>query len=62
MSAGVSLGMRYMNMFNAFKNGNVAYNNGPAVNAPGLPVYLGGSNDFGRIGPFLQVRLGGADA
>lgn len=62
MSLGVSLGMRYMNMFNAFKNGNVAYTNGPDVTVPGLPVYLGGSNDFGRIGPFLQVRLGGADA
>lgn len=68
MSLGVSLGMRYMNIFNAFKNGNSAYNTsiqqGVVVNPSlvGTPAYTGGSNDFGRIGPFLQVRLGGADA
>lgn len=66
MSVGMSLGMRYMNMFNAFKNGNTMYNN--AVQAgggnpfTGFAANTGGSNDFGRIGPFLQVRIGGADA
>lgn len=67
MSLGVSLGMRYMNIFNAFKNGNSAYNSVIQQGAvlpvlSGTPAYTGGSNDFGRIGPFLQVRLGGADA
>jgi|GEM_PF-2867505 len=61
MSVGMSLGMRYLNVFNAFKNGNVAYNNAIAP-LDGTPAYTGGSNDFGRIGPFLQVRLGGTDA
>jgi len=58
MAVGISLGMRYLNVFNAFKNGNVAFN--PADASP--PDYMGGTNDFGRIGPFLQVRIGGADA
>lgn len=67
MSVGVSLGMRYMNIFNAFKNGNVAYNTPIQLGAinpalEGTPAYTGASSDFGRIGPFLQVRLGGADA
>jgi len=59
LAVGISLGMRYMNIFNAFKNGNVAYNPTAAVEPPN---YLGGANDFGRIGPFLQVRVGGANS
>lgn len=67
MSVGLSLGMRYLNIFNAFKNGNSMYNTpiqagAIPVQLVGTPAYTGGSNDFGRIGPFLQVRIGGADA
>ena len=61
LAVGMSLGMRYLNIFNAFKNGNVAYNNTVAP-LQGLPVYTGGSNDFGRIGPFVQFRIGGAES
>lgn len=67
LAVGMSLGMRYMNIFNAFKNGNSMYNsaiqqgvvNGALV---GTPAYTGGSNDFGRIGPFIQFRVGGAES
>ncbi len=67
MTVGVSLGMRYMNIFNAFKNGNTAYNTpiqqGVVVpSLVGTPAYTGSTNDFGRIGPFLQFRIGGAEA
>ncbi len=64
MTVGMSLGVRYLNIFNAFKNGNTAYNNaiqaGGAVE--GFAANTGSTNDFGRIGPFFQVRIGGADA
>ncbi|MGE3320070.1 MAG: Lpg1974 family pore-forming outer membrane protein [Candidatus Berkiella sp.] len=62
MTVGISLGMRYMNIFNAFKNGNTAYNTAGDVANNNFAPYTGGSNDFGRIGPFLQVRVGGANA
>lgn len=65
----LALGMRYMNMFNVFKNGNAAYNTiQPGTNhAPDAPYFRtfaansGGANDWGRIGPFLQFRLGGSN-
>jgi hypothetical protein len=56
-----SLGMRYMNMINVFKNGNAAYN--PIlVNPVGFAANTGYPNDWGRIGPFLQFSIGGAQA
>lgn len=58
-----ALGVRYMNAVNAFKNGNTAWNpaelNGVVQN---FAQHTGGSNDFGRMGPFLRFTLGGADA
>lgn len=57
---GLSLGMRYLNIFNAFKNAN----QGPIL-VPTSPVDLSGnigSDDWGRMGPFIQFRIGGADA
>jgi len=63
----IALGMRYMNMFNVFKNGNAAFNPVEvAAGAPAAAVFRsfaassGPSNDWGRIGPFLQFRLGGS--
>ncbi len=60
----VSLGMRYMNMFNVFKNGNTAYqplafSNGGGAALQVTPVYLGAAQDWGKYGPFLRFRLGG---
>lgn len=64
LEAGISLGMRYVNFINAFKNGNVYYNpqfNTPPVNnVSGIAANLGHSEDWGRLGPFLQFRVGGA--
>lgn len=61
-----ALGMRYMNMFNAFKNGNTFYNPfwnpGSAFQARTSAANLGPANDWGRVGPFLTFRVGGADA
>ncbi len=59
----ISLGMRYMNMINVFKNGNTAYqpfafSNGGAAQQV-TPVYLGAAQDWGKYGPFLRFRLGG---
>jgi hypothetical protein len=62
----VALGARYMNVINAFKTGNTAFN--PAVLGAGGAVagsyanWTGSSLDWGRMGPFLQFRLGGAEA
>ena len=65
LRSGVTVGVRYMNIFNAFKNGNSAGNaivpnttNQPAVFLPvsGIP------NDWGRVGPYVQFRVGGCDA
>ncbi|MGD9592872.1 MAG: Lpg1974 family pore-forming outer membrane protein, partial [Candidatus Berkiella sp.] len=59
----ISLGMRYMNMFNVFKNGNTAYqplafnNGGNALQV--VPVYLGAAQDWGKYGPFLRFKIGG---
>ncbi|MBS0289932.1 MAG: hypothetical protein JSS07_07875 [Proteobacteria bacterium] len=59
----LTLGMRYMNMFNALKNGNAAYN--PHADDdnemfPNFPANLGYSQDWGRWGPFLKFKMGGA--
>ena len=57
IGVGFSLGMRYLNYINAFKNGNSEVD--PLV---GLTLNGGQPTDWGRIGPFLQVRLGGPNA
>lgn len=66
--SGLTFGLRYLNITNAFKNGNTA----PLVyrtNIAGVPFTLspstevqGVGTDWGRVGPYLQVRLGGANA
>jgi hypothetical protein len=59
----IALGMRYMNMFNAFKNGNTAWNPNGGVNGafPGnFAANLGPAQDWGRYGPFLKLKIGGA--
>lgn len=59
----VSLGMRYMNMFNAFKNGNTAFNPNAGVNNTVVADFapnLGMPQDWGRYGPFLRFKIGGA--
>ncbi|MBS0287771.1 MAG: hypothetical protein JSR17_10780 [Proteobacteria bacterium] len=62
----VSLGMRYMNMFNVLKNGNTAFQPeggsvaGIAPNAQiGFATYLGSAQDWGKYGPFLRFKVGG---
>lgn len=62
----VTLGLKYLNVFNAFKNGNTYSNplyystqNPAAVN---YAANLGYPNDWGRIGPFLTFAIGGVDA
>ncbi len=58
----VALGMRYMNMFNVFKNGNTAYQVFGDQNArpiPDMPPYLGAAQDWGKWGPFLRFQIGG---
>jgi hypothetical protein len=58
-----ALGVRYVNAINAFKSGNTSWNpsalNGAAQN---FAQWTGASHDFGRVGPFLRVTIGGADA
>lgn len=62
----VSLGMRYMNMFNAFKNGNTAWQPDARLQGNGafgpaaFAANLGPAQDWGRYGPFLKFKLGGA--
>ncbi len=63
----VSLGMRYMNMFNVFKNGNTMYQPLPTTTAQiqqggyeNFAPYLGAAQDWGKYGPFLRFTLGGA--
>ncbi len=62
----VSLGMKYMNMFNVFKNGNTAWQpldpnyfngNGRYEN---FSPYLGAAQDWGKYGPFLRFKIGGS--
>ena len=61
---GVKVGVRYHNMINAFKNGNLMQI--PSTGAAGggaLANSLNTSpNDYGRMGPFLEFKLGGANA
>ncbi len=62
----ISLGMRYMNMFNALKNGNTAWQpdarlQGNGAFAPAaFAANLGPARDWGRYGPFLRFKIGGA--
>lgn len=66
--AGISAGVRYMNIFNAFKNGNTStlHTNQARNNAPTGPFEItqvsGVANDWGRVGPYIQFRLGGCNA
>lgn len=58
----VAVGMRYMNMFNALTSGNTAWNDRDVIgldDSSAWAVNTGKTFDFGRMGPFLQVRLGG---
>ncbi len=58
----VALGMKYMNMFNVFKNGNTAFQvNGGGSTIPQFTAapYLGAAQDWGKYGPFLRFKLGG---
>lgn len=65
MQSGIAIGMRYINIVNAFKNGNIAplsYGiNNPFNNVVNFPI-LGVPNDWGRLGPYIKIRVGGADA
>lgn len=63
MVVDVALGVRYMNMFNVFKNGN-AYENPvyPGSGAINYAANLGYPNDWGRVGPFLTFAIGGTQA
>jgi len=59
----ITLGMRYMNMFNALKNGNTAWQpnaNGNGGNIQNFSANLGPAQDWGRYGPFLKFMIGGA--
>ncbi|MBS0289931.1 MAG: hypothetical protein JSS07_07870 [Proteobacteria bacterium] len=59
----LTLGMRYMNMFNVFKNGNTAFNPNAGDDndvASDFAANLGFPQDWGRWGPFLRFKIGGA--
>lgn len=59
----ISLGMRYLNLFNALKNGNTAFNPNAGANnnvVANFAPNLGPAQDWGRYGPFLRFKLGGA--
>lgn len=64
MLVDIALGVRYMNMFNVFKNGNAYFNPVYAnSNAISFAANIGSAaNDWGRVGPFLTFAIGGADA
>lgn len=54
------LGMRYMNMFNAFKNGNTAFNQQSQFESVNdNAIFTGSAVDFSRVGPFLTFKIGG---
>ncbi len=57
LSMGVKLGIKYQNTTNAFKNGDL-FQAGPS----GLGGINTSPDDFGRMGPFLEFKLGGANA
>jgi hypothetical protein len=58
----LALGMRYMNAFNAFKNGNTQVAGidleTVAVNTQPWAINQGTPADFGRFGPYLQLSVG----
>jgi len=54
----VALGMRYMNAINVFKNGNTFFNEAGTNHA----LNTGRPEDFGRMGPYLQFQIGGAQS
>ncbi len=59
----ISLGFRFMNMFGALKNGNMAFNPNGGANATVMQDFTpnqGPANDWGRFGPFLRFKIGGA--
>lgn len=58
LQLGVRLGVRYHNVNNAFKNGNLLQI--PAANA--LVNINSSPDDYGRMGPFLEFKIGGANA
>lgn len=67
VNAGLTLGLRYMNIINAFKDGNTAAQYlllnpiqpvGTFANFPAFGV----PSDWGRVGPYLQFNLGGGNA
>ncbi|MBS0287770.1 MAG: hypothetical protein JSR17_10775 [Proteobacteria bacterium] len=63
---GITLGMRYMNMINVLKNGNVyeqptARRGGGAMGVPvDFSPNLGSAQDWGKWGPFIRFQVGGA--
>ncbi len=61
----IALGMKYMNMFNVFKNGNTSYQpngaSGAGIISNSAP-YLGAAQDWGKWGPFLRFQIGGAQS
>lgn len=67
INTGITLGLRYMNIVNAFKMGNtfaetvalpITSQSNPQANFPifGVPT------DWGRVGPYLRFIVGGANA
>lgn len=56
----LAVGVKYMNMVNVFKNGNTAFNSFGAD--WGMAVNTGTPNDWGRVGPFIKFKIGGANA
>ena len=65
IKTGITLGVRYMNIVNAFKMGNtVGQSFNVAATQDGVanfPVF-GVPTDWGRVGPYLRFSVGGADA
>jgi len=63
----IALGMKFQNLFNAFKNGNTAFNplvqGHPNVNVVnGFAANTGFPQDWGRWGPYVQFSVMGANA
>lgn len=57
VNTGLTLGMRYVNYINAFKNGNTYFN--PFPSTDDFAANTGHAEDFGRFGPYLQLSVGG---
>lgn len=60
VQVGLALGMRYVNYINIFKNGNTFFN--PLSPSSSFALNTGHAEDWGRVGPFLQLRIGGGDS